>query len=92
MTMSTSESEILQGKAIVEGMVREFCEARGFDEPELEWGPEDENLQFQLRVTVHGPSSARVLRLPRASLEDREVGILARLVRDFVWQITPDLP
>ena len=87
-----SRDEIREGKAIVERLVCEFCEARGFDEPDLEWGPEDQDLQFSLRVTVGGPSSARVLRIPRAPLEDCEVGTLARLARNFVWQFTPDAP
>ncbi len=58
----------------------------------LEWGPEDQDLRFSLRVTVGGPSSARVLKIPRAPLEDCEVGTLARLARDFVWQLTLDAP
>ncbi len=88
--MSKSECEILEGKAIVEGMVREFCEARGFGEPDLEWGPEDQDAQFPLRVTIEGPS-AEVLKIPRAPLQGREVGVLARLVRNFVWAIPPDV-
>ncbi len=87
-----SEREILEGKAIVEDMVCAFCEARGMGNHNLEWGPEDQDLQFSLRVTVGGPSSARVLKIPRAPLEDCEVGTLARLARDFVWQLTLDAP
>ncbi len=90
--MSRNEREILEGKAIVERLVCGFCEARGFGEPDLEWGRENENLPFHLRVTVDGPSSTRVLRLPRAPLEDCEIGTLARLARNFVWQLTPDAP
>ena len=90
--VSRSEREILEGKAIVERLVRYLCKARGFDEPGLEWLPEDKNIQFPLRVTVGGPSSAKVLKLPRAPLEDREVETLRRLVRDFVWEIPPDAP
>jgi hypothetical protein len=33
-----------------------------------------------------------VLKIPRAPLEDCEVGRLARLARDFVWQLTLDAP
>ena len=87
--VSRSKLQILAGKVLVERLVRELCEARGIDEPDLEWVPEDQDLQFHLRVTVAGPTSARLLKLPRAPLEDRDVGTLARLVRDFVWQIPP---
>ncbi len=90
--MFEHEREIREGKAIVERLVCEFCEARGIGEPDLEWGPEDQDRQFPLRVTVGGPSSARVLKIPRAPLENREVGTLARLARNFVWQLTPDAP
>ncbi len=90
--MFEHEREILEGKAIVEDMVCAFCEARGMANHHLEWGPEDQDLQFPLRVTVGGPTSARVLKIPRAPLEDREVGTLARLARNFIWQLTPDAP
>ena len=90
--MSTSEQEILEGKIIVEDMVCAFCEARGMGDHHLEWGPEDQDLEFPLRVRIGGSSSARVLKIPRAPLEDCEVGTLARLARDFVWQFTLDAP
>ena len=90
--MFEHEREILEGKAIVEDMVCAFCKARGMDNHNLEWGPEDQDRQFPLRVTVGGPSSARVLKIPRAPLENHEVGTLARLARNFVWQLTPDAP
>jgi hypothetical protein len=86
-----SEHEIREGKAIVEDMVCAFCEARGMVYHDLEWGPEDQDLQFPLRVIVGGRSSARVLKIPRAPLEDREVGTLVRLARNFVWAIPPDV-
>ncbi len=92
MIARVSTSEICEGKVIVEHMVRKFCEVRGCGEPDLEWGRENENLPFHLRVTVDGPSSTRVLRLPRAPVQDRDLGTLARLARNFVWQLTPDAP
>ncbi len=89
--MFEHEREILEGKAIVEYMVCAFCKARGMDNHNLEWGAEDQDRQVPLRVTVGGSSSASVLKIPRAPLEDCEIGTLARLARNFVWAISPDV-
>ena len=91
--VSEGEREIVEGKAVVEDMVCAFCEARGMGNHHLEWGPVDHrDLQFPLCVTVGGPTSARVLKIPRALLQDCDIGALARLARNFVWQLTPDAP
>lgn len=85
--------EISEGKAVVERLVREFCGERTSATLSLEW--RDQGGSVSLLATMRGPGSAQVamaLELPRRSLEDLDLGRLARLSRDFVDELVGEAP
>ena len=80
------ETELQQGQAFVESRFREELSEQGLGEPSFEWGPEDDQILYPVRVTLEG--IAHVYRFPRVPLEDRDQRIrLSRLVREFVEDI-----
>ncbi len=84
-----SERELQEGQAFVENCFREELGRRGLGEPSFEWGPEDDQILYPVRVTLEG--IAHVYRFPRVPLEDLDQRIrLSRLVGEFVEDIAQE--
>ena len=82
------ETELQQGQDIVEHRIREELAQRGLPEPSFEWGHEDQNVRYPVRVTLEG--KPHVYRFPRLPLENRDTETLSALVREFVEDIAQE--
>ena len=80
-----SETELQQGRDIVENRFRDELRERGRPEPSFEWGREVQDVHYPVRVTLEG--EPHVYRFPRRPLEIRDTAALSRLVCEFVASI-----
>ncbi len=81
-----SERELQEGQDFVENSFREELARQELGEPSFEWGPEDDQILYPVRVILEG--TAHVYRFPRIPLEDRhQQARLSGLVRRFVEDI-----